>query len=84
MLPERKSKTSTVALEPMLVSIGDAATYTGESEWTVKQRLRDNTYAAVKSGRRTLVVFATVKRYAESLQPATFAAPTRRREVEAA
>jgi hypothetical protein len=84
MLPERKSKSSAVALEPMLVSIADAAAYTGESLWTVKMRLRDGTYEAVKSGRRTLVVLATVKRYAENLPDAKFAAPRERRRTTVA
>ena len=81
MLPERKSKTSAVALEPMLVSIPDAAAYTGESEWTVKQRLRNKTYAAVKAGRRTLVIFSTVKAFTASLPTARYSPPSRRRRI---
>jgi hypothetical protein len=68
-------------IEPELVSIADAARYTGESEWTVKHRLRLGIYKAKKSGRRTLVIFATVKTHTKSLPDAMFAPPAQHRSV---
>jgi hypothetical protein len=66
-------------IEPVFVSIADAANITGESEWTVKQRLREGIYKAKKSGRRTLIVFDTIKSYIASLPDAKFApAPPRK------
>jgi hypothetical protein len=69
------------AIEPALVSIKDAATYTGESGWKVKQLLREGVYEAVKSGRRTLVVFAGVKDRVATLRPAKFAPPRRQKHL---
>jgi hypothetical protein len=65
------------AVEPALVSIIDAAAYTGESTWKVKQLLREGVYEAVKSGRRTLVKFPGVKARVATLRPAKFAPPRR-------
>ena len=48
-------------LEPEFISIDDAARYTGESRWTVKDLLARGIYRGKKAGRRTLVVFASVK-----------------------
>jgi hypothetical protein len=64
-------------MAPIFVSIGDAALLTGESIWTVKQRLREGTYRARKAGRRTLIEYASVKTHAASLPAAQFA-PARR------
>lgn len=60
------------AIEPVLISIADAATYTGESVWTVKERLRLGIYRAKKSGRRTLVTLESVKAFVDALPDATF------------
>ena len=70
---------NTKPIEPVLVSIHDAADYTGESEWTVKQRLRDGVYKAKKSGRRTLIIFDTIKNYVATLPDAKFAPPAARK-----
>lgn len=74
-----------VAIEPVYVSIADAAKYTAESPWKVKDRLRRGIYTARKSGRRTLVEFSSVKAFAKTLPTATFAPPVdrvrRRREA---
>lgn len=59
--------------EPIFLSIADVARLTGESNWTVKDKLRRGVYAAFKSGRRTLVSYASVKEHAASLPPAKFA-----------
>ncbi len=68
-------------LEPLYVSILEAARFTSESPWVVKVRLRKGIYAARKAGRRTLVEFATVKAFAQSLPKAKFAAPHQKRRV---
>jgi hypothetical protein len=62
--------------DPIFVSIKEAARLTAESEWKVKQCLREGIYEGVKSGRRTLVKYATVKRRAECLPAAKFLPPT--------
>jgi hypothetical protein len=59
-------------MDPAFISMNDAARYTGESLWTVKERLRSGIYKAKKAGRRTLVVFASVKEYADKLPDAEF------------
>jgi hypothetical protein len=65
-------------LEPIFLSIEDTALMTGESEWTVKDKLRLGTYEAKKSGRRTLIVYESVKRAAANLPDAKFASPRKR------
>lgn len=62
-------------LEPILVSIPTAADHTGESVWTVKQRLRAGIYRARKSGRRTLVELKSIKEHVATLPPAEFKKP---------
>jgi hypothetical protein len=65
-------------IEPAYGSISDVAAYSGESEWTVKFKLRDGTYRAKKSGRRTLVSWASVKADLNNLPDAKFAPPRAR------
>jgi hypothetical protein len=62
-------------IEPKYLSIADVARFTSESPWTVKSKLRHGIYRALKSGRRTLVEFETVKRHLATLPPAKFAQP---------
>jgi hypothetical protein len=69
------------ALEPQYVSIRDAAKFSAVSEWTIKNLLRQGVLEARKSGRRTLVVFESVKRHAAALPDAKFAAPRPRGSV---
>jgi hypothetical protein len=64
--------------EPKFLSIIDVARFTAESQWTVKAKLRAGIYRAKKSGRRTLVVFDTVKRHMAELPDVKFAAPPRK------
>jgi hypothetical protein len=64
-------------IDPLFVSIDEAAFLTAESVWTVKDLLRRGVYLAKKSGRRTLVVYASVKARANSLPDATYAKPRR-------
>jgi hypothetical protein len=79
-VPKRKHHRARTArglptIEPEFLSIADAATYTSESPWTVKMRLRSGVYEGVKAGRRTLVRFSSVKRHIATLPAAEFAAP---------
>jgi hypothetical protein len=62
-------------LEPVYVSIDDAAKFTGESPWTVKMELRAGILRARKAGRRTLVEVASLKERAAKMPPAAFAPP---------
>ena len=70
-------------LEPYALSIKNASAYTGESEWTTKQRIRLGIYEAVKSGRRTLVLFSSVKAYVHNLPRAKLQPLPRERNTEA-
>ena len=65
--------------EPLGVSIADAAKMTGESTWTVKMKLRQGIYRAKKSGRRTIIIFESVKAHWATLPDAKFLAPPERR-----
>jgi hypothetical protein len=64
--------------EPLGLSIADVAAMTGESVWTVKQKLRLGIYKAKKSGRRTIIVYESVKAAWADLPEAKFLPPTRR------
>jgi hypothetical protein len=66
------------AVKPLGVSIKQAAEITGESQWQVKQKLRDGTYSAKKSGRRTIIVYASIEAAWNSLPAATFKPSTRK------
>ena len=65
--------------QPFYVTISDAAYRLGVSEWSVKQLLRRGILRARKNGRRTSIEFDSLLKCAESLPPAKFAAPRRRR-----
>ena len=62
-------------LEPMFVSINDAARYRAESPWKIKQLLRAVVLKAKKSGRRTLVTFASLRASVIGLPDAEFLPP---------
>jgi hypothetical protein len=66
-------------VEPAYVSIENAANYTSESPWIIKDLLRRGALKAKKAGRRTLVEFAGVKERAANLPDAKFAPPRERR-----
>jgi hypothetical protein len=66
-------------LEPAMVSVKFTMAYTSESLFTVKNNLRLGIYEAVKSGRRTLIRFDSIKRHMASLPAATYAPPKRRK-----
>jgi hypothetical protein len=65
--------------EPLAVSIEAAAIATGESDWTVKHRLRNGQYKAKKAGRRTLIDYQSIKDFWATLPEAKFLPPRRRR-----
>jgi hypothetical protein len=58
-------------------SFADVAAITGESEWTAKDKARRGIYEVRKSGRRSLVVLASVYRHLESLPKAVYSPPRR-------
>jgi hypothetical protein len=66
-------------IEKLAGSIKEIADATGESTWTVKDKLRRGVYRGRKSGRRTLVELASVKEAWQNLPVATFAPPRRSR-----
>jgi hypothetical protein len=72
-----------MSIEKLAGSIKEIADATGESAWTVKDKLRRGVYRGRKSGRRTLVEFASVKEAWLNLPVATFAPPRRRRSQSA-
>jgi len=59
-------------IEPLTVSIDAAAALTGESPWSVREKLRLGVYRAKKSGRRTLVVYSTIRDHLKNLPDASF------------
>jgi hypothetical protein len=69
------------SIEPLGLSIKKTAEITGESPWQVKEKLRNGTYKAKKSGRRTIVIYQTVKAAWASLPDATFK-PSKRRHAK--
>jgi hypothetical protein len=69
-------------IEPAFLSINATAAFMAESVWTTKDKLRRGIYVAQKSGRRTLISFASVKTHAGSLPAATFAPPRRQRHPD--
>jgi hypothetical protein len=71
------------AIKPLGVSIKQAAEITGESEWTVKQKLRSGTYQAKKAGRRTIIIYASIETAWNNLPDAAFKAPTPRKRRHA-
>lgn len=64
-------------MEKLAASIAEVAQNTGESDWTVKDKLRRGVYLAKKSGRRTLVDWASVTAHWRDLPDAKFAPPRR-------
>jgi len=65
-------------MEKLAASIAEVASSTGESDWTVKDKLRRGIYQAKKSGRRTLVDWASVTAHWQDLPAAKFAPPRSR------
>jgi hypothetical protein len=69
-------------IKPLGLSIKKVAEITGESQWQVKEKLRNGTYKAKKSGRRTIVIYQTVEEAWERLPDATFKRLKRKHERE--
>jgi hypothetical protein len=70
--------------EPLGLSIKKTAEITGESPWQVKKKLRNGTYKAKKSGRRTIVIYKSVKAAWANLPDAEYLPPRPRRRAESA
>jgi hypothetical protein len=68
-------------MPPLGLSIKKVAEITGESTWQVKEKLRNGIYKAKKSGRRTIVIYATVKAAWDRLPDAKFQ-PLKRKHAE--
>jgi hypothetical protein len=62
-------------VEPIAVTIEQAARLSGESRSQVYNRLGHGQYQGLKSGRRTLVLVASIKQFLESLPPAVIKPP---------
>jgi hypothetical protein len=68
----RESENESVSLQPLGVSIRQCSELTSESEWQVKEHLRNGEYKAKKSGRRTIIIYASVVHHWRNLPEATF------------
>jgi len=68
------------SITPAYRGVIDAAKYTGESPWTVRDHIRQGHYRAKKSGRRVLIEVASIDEYMAGLPDATYA-PLRRRSL---
>lgn len=53
--------------EPLTVSIREAARLTGLSRATIYRYLDDGAFEALKTGRRILIVYASLKAWLEAL-----------------
>jgi hypothetical protein len=62
-------------IEPLALSIDQTAQITGESRSSVYNRLGSGQYEAIKSGSRTLVLYASVKAHIASLPRAKIKPP---------
>jgi hypothetical protein len=58
--------------EQLGASVKEVASLTGESEWTVKNKLRRGIYRGRKSGRRTIVEFKSVREAWDKLPEAKY------------
>jgi excisionase family DNA binding protein len=65
-------------VEPIAITIQETKRRTGESRSKIYQLLGDGTYEAVKSGRRVLIIYESVKRRFRSLPRAVIKSPTPR------
>ncbi len=63
---------TSVALEPVAVSIAEAVTISGMSRSGIYHELAVGNLQAVKRGVRTLVLVDSIRTYLASLPPATF------------
>jgi hypothetical protein len=71
--------------DPILVSINNAGAFIGRCRRTIYGLIAADQISAVKSGRSTLIVFESLKRYAASLPAAKFKLDDRaKRHVDSA
>jgi len=68
-----------VGIEPLGLSVQETAELTSQSETIVKGKLREGKYRAKKAGRRTIIIYETIKADFAALPDATFKPPTPRR-----
>ena len=73
----------TSGLEPLTVTISQTEDLTGESRSQIYNRIGRGEYEAVKAGRRTLVIFESIKRRIAALPRAKIKAPAPRSRVVA-
>jgi hypothetical protein len=65
------------SFEPLAVTFDQAELQTGESKGQLKRLVRRGELKAVKSGRRTLIIYQSIKDRLASLPAATYAAPAK-------
>ena len=63
------------SIEPLALTIEQTQQATGESRTQVYARIGTGEYQAVKSGRRTLIIFESIKRRIAALPPAKIKPP---------
>jgi hypothetical protein len=61
-------------IEPAHVTMGEGCRFTGDSRTTMYEAIGKGEVEAVKSGRRTLLVFESLKRRVASRKPAAIGA----------
>jgi len=81
-MPSEKFVISDDDLEPLTVTIPQTEHLTGESRSQIYNRIGNGEYIALKSGRRTLVVYDSIKRRIAQLPQAKIKAPKPRRSVQ--
>jgi hypothetical protein len=62
-------------IEPITVTIQEAQRITGESRAQVYNHIGRGDYQAVKDGRKTLIIYASVKQHLTRLPPARIKPP---------
>ena len=71
----------TSGLEPLTVTISQTEDLTGESRSQIYNRIGRGEYEAIKAGRRTLVIYESIKRRIAALPRAKIKAPAPRSRV---
>jgi hypothetical protein len=74
-MPSDKFFISETDVEPITVTIEQTERLTGESRSQIYNRLGRGEYTGVKSGRRTLIVYASVKAHIAALPRAVIKPP---------
>lgn len=71
----RKMTTESLRIDPLAVPIPEAVRLSGISRSELYRRLATGQVRAVKSGARTLIVWASLQAHIDGLPPAEFRAP---------